>query len=492
MKSISLIFPNQLFEKHTSFSKENDVILIEEFLFFKQFKFHKQKIAFHRASMKAHEAFLKKKGHSVVYIHSDSEYSDLRNFQKFIQDKEITKISLYDPCDDYLEKRISSLSDYCELEILENPQFINTKIDLDRFFKKDKKFYFQTTFYKQERKRLGVLMTNANEPDGGKWTFDAENRKKYPKNKQPPVVVFPSKSIFWKEALAYTDQYFSDHYGEVSLEEPYPINHKEASDWLDQFLENRFFDFGIYEDAVLSENSILNHSLISPLINVGLLLPMEVVDKIIAFAQKNNIPINSTEGIVRQIIGWREFIRGMYVCKGGYSRTRNYWGFTRKIPASFYDGTTGIQPIDQTIKKVLKTGYCNHIERLMILGNFMLLCEFDPNEVYKWFMELFIDAYDWVMVPNVYGMTLFADGGTFATKPYIGGSNYLKKMSNYPNGNWQQIWDGLFWKFIFNHQDFFKKNPRTNMMVNTFNKMAEERKKTLFEAAETFIKEKLV
>jgi deoxyribodipyrimidine photolyase-related protein len=209
------------------------------------------------------------------------------------------------------------------------------------------------------------------------------------------------------------------------------------------------------------------------------------------FAEKKDIPINSTEGFVRQIMGWREFIRGMYEVKGSYSRTRNFWNFKRKIPDSFYDGSTGIDPIDATIKKVLKTGYCHHIERLMVLGNFMLLCEFDPDEVYRWFMELFIDAYDWVMVPNVYGMSQFADGGTFATKPYIGGSNYIRKMSDYPSGPWEAIWDGLFWQFIDNHMDFFASNPRTSMLVHSYNRMAPEKRKEHLARADAFI-QKLV
>ena len=221
--------------------------------------------------------------------------------------------------------------------------------------------------------------------------------------------------------------------------------------------------------------------------NVGLLKPLKVVEKAVIFAKKNNIPINSTEGFVRQIIGWREFIRGIYQCKGSYSRTKNFWGFKRKIPLNFYDGTTGIDPIDNTIKTTLKTGYCHHIERLMVLGNFMLLCEFDPNDVYKWFMEFFIDAYDWVMVPNVYGMSLFADGGTFATKPYICGSNYIKKMSNYKSGEWCEIWDGLFWRFINKNESFFKKNARTNMMINNFNKMEESKKIKHLRIAEEFL-----
>jgi deoxyribodipyrimidine photolyase-related protein len=182
------------------------------------------------------------------------------------------------------------------------------------------------------------------------------------------------------------------------------------------------------------------------------------------------------EGFVRQIIGWREFIRAVYEQVGTIERTKNYWGFTRKIPASFYTGTTGIEPIDNSIKKVLKHGYAHHIERLMVLGNFMLLCEFDPDEVYRWFMEMFIDAYDWVMVPNVYGMSQFADGGLMATKPYISGSNYLMKMGDYKKGDWQPIWDGLFWHFMDKQRSFFLQNPRLGMLVRTFDKMAPEKR----------------
>ena len=180
-------------------------------------------------------------------------------------------------------------------------------------------------------------------------------------------------------------------------------------------------------------------------------------------------------------------MRGLYQFKSNLFQQQNFWGFERKIPSSFYDGSTGILPIDQTIKKVIDTGYCHHIERLMILGNFMLLCEFDPNEVYVWFMEMFVDSCDWVMVPNVYGMSQFADGGTFATKPYIGGSNYIRKMSDYPTGKWEQVWDGLFWRFIHKRQDFFKGNPRTSMMYHIYNRMPNEKRLIHIRNAEKFI-----
>jgi deoxyribodipyrimidine photolyase-related protein len=186
-------------------------------------------------------------------------------------------------------------------------------------------------------------------------------------------------------------------------------------------------------------------------------------------------------------MGWREFIRGIYRDKGVAQRTRNYWGFKRKIPAGFYDGSTGILPVDETIKKVLKTGYCHHIERLMILGNFMLLCEFDPDEVYRWFMELFIDAYDWVMVPNIYGMSQFADGGLMATKPYISGSNYLMKMSDYPKGPWQEVWDALFWRFLDKQRAFFSANPRMGMLLKSYDGWDQEKRNKLQQKATEFL-----
>ncbi len=157
-------------------------------------------------------------------------------------------------------------------------------------------------------------------------------------------------------------------------------------------------------------------------------------------------------------------MRGVYQGKGGMERTRNFWGFTRRLPESFWRGSTGLEPVDETIHKIQRTAYAHHIERLMVMGNFMLLCEFHPDDVYRWFMEMFIDAYDWVMVPNVYGMSQFADGGLLATKPYISGSHYLLKMSDLPKGDWQLLWDALFWRFLHAHRAFFEKNNRTAML----------------------------
>ena len=489
MKAINLIFPNQLFEHSQLLENGFPIFLVEELLFFKHYNFHKQKIAFHRATMKHYEAFLISKNIEVDYIESSKDISDIRELIPYLKSLGITNISYIDPVDNWLQKRIAKgcLDNSIEKNVYDSPLFLNTKEDLQPFFRSDKKKYHQTSFYTAQRNNRHILIDPDGKPTGGKWTFDAENRKKYPAKKTPPAIQFPDVDSFYKEALEYVDKNFSTNIGQLTTNGLYPTNFKTSKLWFQQFLEQRFLEFGTYEDAIVAENSILNHSVLTPMLNIGLITPAYVIEQSIAFAETNNIPINSLEGFVRQIIGWREFIRGMYESRGSDERTRNFWGFTKKIPKSFYDGTTGIYPIDQTIKKTLETGYCHHIERLMVLGNFMLLCEFDPDEVYRWFMELFIDSYDWVMVPNVYGMSQFADGGLMATKPYISGSNYLMKMSNYKKGEWQAVWDGLFWRFMDTHRSFFRQNPRLGMLVAMFDKMPQEKRHKHLENAELYL-----
>ncbi|WP_179006519.1 cryptochrome/photolyase family protein [Winogradskyella forsetii] len=484
-KEIIIIFPHQLFKNAAILDTDCAIYLVEEFLFFKHYKFHKQKIAFHRATMKCYEAYLKSKDRTVHYIEATEKRSDVRELiPKLIEDG-IETLHITDPTDNWLEKHINSVAKEITIEWYENPLFINTKKDLSSFFKPNKKKFFQTSFYKEQRKKRDILMV-AKEPEGGKWTYDSENRKKYPKDKTPPNIQFPDKTNYHKEAETYVNNHFKNHYGQLTEFALYPIDFETSEAWFQQFLDIRFHEFGIYEDAIVRQEHILNHSVLSPLINVGLLQPEDVIQQAIEYAKANDIPVNSTEGFVRQIMGWREFIRGVYEVKGTEERNRNFWGFKRKIPNSFYKGSTGIQPIDDVIKKVLKTGYAHHIERLMLLGNFMVLCEFDPDEVYQWFMELFIDAYDWVMVPNVYGMSLFADGGLMSTKPYLSSSNYIMKMSDYKKGDWQPVWDGLFWTFMDKHRDFFLSNPRLGMLIGTFDKMDTATKEKHFEKARAF------
>ncbi len=488
MSEVALIFPHQLFKQHPALQKNRQVYLVEEWLFFRQYNFHKQKIMLHRSGMKFYEEYLKEQGFSVQYIDSTDDRNDVTKLIEFLFQQKVTSIHIADAADCWLTKRIMAAckKHAIQLTVYTSPSFLNTMEEVADYFSK-KKTYFQTDFYVQQRKQRKLLLETNDKPTGGKWTFDAENRMKFPKKEIVPPINFPEISSYITEASQYVQQHFSQNYGNAKAPHFFVSTFNESEAWLNNFLKNRFEKFGIYEDAIVADESILHHSVLTPMLNTGLLTPQQILDAVMQHAAQNDIPLNSLEGFIRQIIGWREFIRLVYEREGNKQRTTNYWSFKRKIPKSFWTGTTGILPIDITIKKVLNTGYCHHIERLMVLGNFMLLCEFDPDEVFKWFMELFIDAYDWVMVPNVYGMTQFADGGLMTTKPYISGSNYLMKMSDYEKGDWQQVWDGLFWRFMHVHRDFFLQNPRLGMLVGTFDKMSEEKRDTHLVNAEKYL-----
>jgi deoxyribodipyrimidine photolyase-related protein len=489
MEVIGLVFPNQLFEDSPLFATCNTVYLIEEYLFFKQYNFHKRKLAFHRASMKCYERYLQTKNIEVVYVEAQEKIADIRKLLPYIESIGTKEIHYIETVDYLLEKRLGSARKKLGLNLTQitSPQFINTHTEIKQYFEGRKRL-FQTDFYKQQRLTRNILLDKEAKPLGNKWTFDDENRLKYPKGKKVPKTEFKTPNAYHIEAMHYVEKHFPGNLGNLDYQYPYPISFEESKVWLQEFLEQRFSEFGAYEDAIVKNESFLHHSLLTPMLNSGLLNPNFVLAQAIDYAEKKAIPINSVEGFVRQILGWREFIRAVYELKGTEERTKNYWNFHTKIPASFYTGTTGILPIDETIKKVLETGYCHHIERLMVLGNFMLLCEFNPDEVYRWFMELFIDAYDWVMVPNVYGMSQFADGGLMATKPYISGSNYLLKMSDYPKGDWQATWDALFWRFMHTHRSFFLQNPRLGMLVRTFDKLSQEKQTAHLTLAEKYLK----
>ena len=489
MNKAVLIFPHQLFKDHPSVQKNSTIYLIEEFLFFRQYKFHKQKLVIHRSSMKFYQDSLERKEHKVIYIDSKNELSEIRVLIPHLKQKGIEEIHFADVADNWLEKGIKETAGKSGIIVHEYPSpcFLNTREELNEYFSGKKK-YSQTDFYIKQRKRLGILLDDNGLPAGGKWTYDTKNRLKYPVAKKPPSATFPAENEYYKEAVTYVNKHFPENYGEINKHFVYPNTRDESEKWFKEFLEKRFSEFGDYEDAIVANENILNHSVLAPMLNIGLITPKYIVETTLNFSERLKIPLNSVEGFIRQIIGWREFIRGVYDTSGSVQRTKNYWGFKRKIPESFWNGTTGIEPLDITIKKVLHTGYCHHIERLMVIGNFMVLCEFDPDEVYRWFMELFIDAYDWVMVPNVYGMSQFADSGLIATKPYISGSNYLMKMSDYQKGDWQLIWDGLFWRFMDKHRNFFLSNPRLGMLIKTFDKMDEDRRNTLLSAAESYLK----
>ena len=487
-KTPFVIFPNQLFKDTTALASVDEVYLIEETLFFKEFKFNKKKLILHRASMRYYADYLRRKRISVNYIETTSRDSDIRNLLACLKKNSIHNFTHYDVCDNWLEKRILESCEKLSINRTEipTPLFLNTKKDLDTYFLRRDRFS-QADFYIQQRKTRNILMDEQEKPVGGKWSFDKENRLKYPKKKSAPSLWTPKKNEYHTEAESYVDKYFSDNYGSIKDSNFFPVTHEDSEKWLECFLVERFSEFGAYEDAIVAGETFLNHSVLTPMLNIGLLTPQKVVSDVLNFASENNVPLNSLEGFIRQIVGWREFIRGVYVFAGSKIRSSNYWGFKAPLPNSLYDATTGIAPLDDSIRKSLESGYCHHIERLMVLGNYMLLIECDPNQVYRWFMEMFVDAYDWVMVPNVYSMSQFADGGVLATKPYISGSNYILKMSNYKKADWCQEWDALFWSFMNTHRDRLGKNPRLAMLLKTFERFDDNKKRGMYEIAKSII-----
>lgn len=331
--------------------------------------------------------------------------------------------------------------------------------------------WFFTSFYREQRIALSILLEPGNKPVGGSWSFDTENRKRLPAKIALPAVWSPPETTFIAEARRTIREDFPNALGSDN-DFRYPITPKDAERQLDDFLEHRLPLFGDYEDAISTRSTILFHSVLTPALNIGLISPTQIIRA--ALAHQSRVPLNALEGFIRQVIGWREYVRLVYHHFGRIQRTRNALHAANPIPASLYTGTTGIRPVDHVIQQILETSYAHHIERLMILGNFMCLCRIHPDAVYQWFMELFIDAYDWVMVPNVYGMSQYADGGMMTTKPYVSGSSYLKKMSDFAAGPWCDTWDALFWTFVADHRPLFETNPRSRMLCKHLDKMGSE------------------
>lgn len=486
MKQTYIVYPHQLFEDIHLQKEVRSVVFIEEPLLFKQFAFHKKKLIFHHAAMKIFAHRLKELGFSIIYVESH-ELLETQDIISVLKKNEITKVHFFDLVDDWLEKRIRNACKSSNIETVEHksPNFYLDRSDIEKEFGNQSNF-LMASFYIKQRKKFNILLQNG-KPIGGKWSFDAENRKKLPRNIKLPNAPQTNENSFVNEAIKYVEQYFPKNPGQTE-HFFFPVSHEGVRTWLDAFLNEKFSLFGTYQDAVLSTDSILFHSILSPLLNAGLLTPNEVVEKAITKAEKDGIPINCIEGFIRQIIGWREFVRGVYCTIGGKERTKNFWGHTRALPESFWNGTTGIEPVDNVILKVCETGYAHHIERLMIMANFMLLCEIHPDEVYRWFMELFIDAYDWVMVPNVYGMGQYADGGMITTKPYISGANYILKMSNFSKGEWIDTWNSLYWSFVAKHKIIFQQNPRCQPIIFMLDKMENSVRSLHLQRAENYLK----
>ena len=496
MKAL-LIYPHQLFEKHPGLAAKPDIIAVcEDPLFFGSdhqypINFHTQKLMLHRASMRHYAQALSSSGHTVSYAEHSKGKSSIPQVVNRLAKKGITEILVCDLADYALHSRLTASCSKADITLtwLDTPGFINTETQ-NAEYRAGKKRWFMADFYKWQRQRLNVLVDSEGQPSGGKWSFDDENRKKLPKKKLPdlPALTFAEQTDLATEAAEYVASHFPSAFsGATAQALLYPHTHKQAQRWLDEFLSNRFAEFGPYEDAIVEDQNWLYHSVLTPMLNTGLLTPAQVVTVAQKYATKHDIPIASVEGFIRQIIGWREFMRATYTDLGVPMRTTNHWQHHNPMPKEFYNGNTGMPPVDNAIGRILDTGYCHHIERLMVLGGFMFLCEIDPEAIYQWFMELFIDSYDWVMVTNVYAMSQNADGGLITTKPYFSGSNYVRKMSHYPKGDWCDTWDALYWRWIIKHSASLGKNPRWAMMVRTAEKFDDVKRENYTKIAESYL-----
>ncbi len=448
---------------------------------------HQQKIVLFLAAMRAYADELREAGYDVHYVKLDT--SDLRPYEEklaaALETAGARRLVHFEIEDKAMERRIIEFARANDLDRDEHasPMFTCSR---ERFseFASGKSRLLMADFYKDQRRRLGILVESDGEPTGGRWSFDADNRKKLPRTVTPPEAPAVAHDRHVPDVIAIVEREFAGHPGSAA-EFCWPTTRAQARAWLDDFVAERLEQFGPYEDAMTTRSATVFHSLLSPLLNLGLLTPDEVIARVLDHS--GDMPLQSTEGFVRQVIGWREFVRGVYRELGERQDSTNFWQHEREFTDAWYEGTTGIPPLDDTIRTALRLGWTHHIPRLMVLGNLMTLCEIRPSSAHRWFMEMYVDSSEWVMGPNVYGMGIFSDGGVFATKPYICGSNYLLKMSDYGKGPWCDTVDGLYWRFIDKHRDFFAGNPRLALMPRALDRLAPERRSTIFAAAETFL-----
>ncbi len=455
-------------------------------------KHHKLKILLFLSSMRSYRDELKEKKYKVVYKDCENNFKETyeKKLEKTIKEFKIKSVTFFEIEDKPFEKKIKLLLKKINIQFkqINSPMFITSREEFQKFLENKKK-PLMANFYKLNRTKLNILMKKDGTPIGGKWSFDEDNRKKLPSSTSIPKQPSFKLTSHTKNLKLFVENNFKNHPGSTE-NFWFPTNREQTNKLFDDFLKNKLNLFGDYEDAVSEKSNTLFHSALSPLINIGLITPLEIVEKL--KKMENKIKINSFEGYVRQIIGWREFMRGIYQNYDDKMQKMNFFNHKKKMRSSWYNGTTGLEPLDYAIKNAENFGWSHHIERLMILSNIMNLCQINPRQVYKWFMEMFADSSDWVMSPNVYGMGLFSDGGIFATKPYICGSSYFLKMMHFKKGEWCKTMDGLYWNFINRNRKFFLKNPRLSMMVRIFDKMNLERKKNILSAANKFIKQNTI
>ena len=511
MTTAVLIFPNTL--NDSLWEQPGTKYLLEIPSFFKDsrrnIKPNKLRLVYHRATMKLK---LQQFPQSKYLSYSDLQGpTDTTKLQEILKNDQITSLIVPDPTDIRLYEELQQMG--LPIKWIESPLFLRSLNDLLQYEKflgdgsapvennaivemytDNNKFAGKQIrhdkWYNYWRKQTGILMDNG-QPQGGQYSFDKDNREPLPQGFELPDMPNPYQSAAEEavitQAWNYIEGLFPDHIGGNKL--IFPVSTSGWEKWLEQFLQERMTNFGTYEDALINLETnpqyFLFHSGVSTGLNSGLLTPQKVLDAVL----QGNFPLGSTEGFVRQLMGWREYTRWVYLRFSRQIRTSNFLDNKRRLNEKWYKGTLGVAPVDDAIKYGIKSGYLHHILRLMIIPNFMNLCDIVPEDCYRWFMEFSCDAYDWVMILNTYAMAMFGDTH-FTTKPYITSSNYIIKMSNkrYQKGDWGDIFDALYTNFLHNKQNKLKElGGRTSQVLWPYNRLGEEKKQARLDLAKTYL-----
>lgn len=499
---IIIILPTQLFENPIilrTVGKSDIVILYEHPMYFTNYKYHKMKLVMHRATMKMYEDYLDKYDCRIKYLSFDE---NLLAFVKKNSDK-LEQIKIYNPIDHNIFKQFEQLATKLNvvLEILDNESYLCTMNDFKSYLleSKGKNAYIHRSFYAWCRKKFDILIDEG-KPIGGKWSFDTENRLSFPEKFKEKLIFGNKKNKYLDDAKKYINTHFKSNHGDENYY--LPVDFNETKKHFRKFLKERLNDFGPYEDAVSNKIIFGSHSVMSPMINIGLITPKYIIKETTKYYETHkNIKIQSVEGYIRQLF-WREYCVFVYMTKNRELTNGNFFKHKNKLGKEWYTGKTQFELINDIIGKCLKYGWAHHIERLMYLGNFMLISKTDPKCVYKWFMEMFIDAYPWVMEPNIYGMTQFSAGNIMMTRPYFSSSNYINKMSTYKKkpsiykkiklGNesyeWYEVWDALYYNFVNDNSKYFSKNYSTANFVSNWKKKTKKEQNDLIKIARIYLK----
>ncbi|APJ03663.1 cryptochrome/photolyase family protein [Silvanigrella aquatica] len=495
MKRLRFIFSDQLSETILSLrniTKDDTIFLCEVSEEATQVKHHPKKLAFLFASMRHFAAELKTQGYHVHYVKitdHDNTGSLSGEIKRAVRELKVQKIILTEPSEYRLKVLVEKLQKSLEIpiEVLRDNRFFCSKDEFKKWAH-GKKHFRMEYFYREMRKKYQILIEPDGTPTGGKWNYDKENRKSPTEELTTPGRKSHKKSAILKEVLKSVGEKFSDHFGNL---EPfhYAVTRKQALIELHDFITRLLPYYGDYQDAMKKGEVYLYHSLLSTYLNVGLLLPLEICKLAEEAYKKNKAPLNATEGFIRQILGWREYIRGIYWLKMPEYAELNYFEAKTPLPHFYWDAKTKMTCIAEAVSHSRDHAYSHHIQRLMITGNFALISGLDVKQVQDWYLAVYSDAFEWVEMPNTLGMALFGDGGIVSSKPYAASSNYINKMSNFCDHcyyNPKEMttekacpFNALYWDFMIRNRDKLDKNQRLPFVYSTWDKFDEEKQKAI-------------